>query len=88
MLSRAIFVIKLSFLLSSIDTGVLCTKIVGFRLCEAQEPNLGSHFRKIALEPIKRPRVTPYNIDLIILKNSAVNYKQVKCAAFISILLL
>ena len=52
----------------------------GVQIFQAPEPNLGSNFQKLSLEPIDRQRVTQHNINLIILKDSTVNFRQVKGA--------
>ena len=46
----------------------------GVQIFQAQEPNMGSNFQKLSLEPIDRQRVTQHNIDLIIFKDSTVNF--------------
>ena len=46
------FCAKIDFLLNSIETGVLCTKNHGVQIFQAPGPNLGSHFLKLAVEPI------------------------------------
>ena len=52
----------------------------GVQIFQAPEPNLGSNFQKLSLEPIDRQRVTQHNIDLIIFKDSTVNFRRVKSA--------
>ena len=52
----------------------------GVQIFQAPEPNLGSNFQKLSLEPIARQRVTQHNIDLIIFKDSTVNLWRVKGA--------
>ena len=44
------------------------------------EPKFGSNFQKLSLESIDRQRVTQHNIDLIIFKDSTVNFMRVKGA--------
>ena len=74
------FFAKIVFLLYSIGTGVLCTKIMGFKFSKPQSLIWGSNFQKLSLEPIDRQRVTQHNIDLIIFKDSTVNFRRVKGA--------
>ena len=52
----------------------------GVQIFQAPEPNLGSSFQKLSLEPIDRQRVTQHNINFIIFKDSTVNFRRVKGA--------
>ena len=52
----------------------------GVQIFQAPESNLGSNFQTLSLEPIDRQRVTQHNIDLIIFKDSTVNFRRVKGA--------
>ena len=52
----------------------------GVQIFQAPEPNLGSNFQKLSIEPIDRQRVTQHSIDLIIFKDSSVNFRRVKSA--------
>ena len=50
------------------------------QIFQAPEPNLGSNFQRLSLEPIDRQRATKLNIDLIIFKDTTVNFGRVKGA--------
>ena len=52
----------------------------GAQIFQDPEPNLGSNFQKLSLQPIDRQRVTNHNIGLIIFKDSTVNFRRVKGA--------